>query len=172
MPGHAISHRCAIAECLSQPPGKTCPRPAARPGRAGRRGSRRGPPALPRPASLRLPDTQGRSPGPCARRNDAEGWVPLVWRNEPNVRLARPGILPPLLWRRPGEPRCCIAGAAILLVMWSVHYLLFRTASWPAWVGTVIVVENVVSSLVHSHLFDFMHGWLYVYGVGVIRRES
>ena len=52
--------------------------------------------------------------------------------------------------------------------MWSVHYLLFRTASWPAWVGTVIVVENVVSSLVHSHLFDFMHGWLYVYGVGVI----
>jgi hypothetical protein len=74
---------------------KTCARPAARPGRAGRRGSRRGPPALPCPAFLRLPDTQGRSPGPCARRNNAEGWVPLVWRNEPNVRLARPGVLPP-----------------------------------------------------------------------------
>jgi O-antigen ligase len=36
-----------------------------------------------------------------------------------------------------------------------------------AWIGTVVVVENVISSLVSSHLFDFMHGWLYVFGVGV-----
>ena len=40
-------------------------------------------------------------------------------------------------------------------------------AGWTAWVGTVVVVENVVSSLAHSHLFDFTHGWLYVFGVGV-----
>ena len=51
--------------------------------------------------------------------------------------------------------------------MWTAHYLLFRTAGWTAWVGTVVVVENAVSSIAHSHLFDFTHGWLYVFGVGV-----
>jgi hypothetical protein len=52
--------------------------------------------------------------------------------------------------------------------MWIAHYFLFRTAGRIAWIGTVVVVDNVVSSLVHSHLFDFMHGWLYVFGVGVV----
>jgi hypothetical protein len=61
-----------------------------------------------------------------------------------------------------------LAGAAVLLAMWTAHYFLFRTPGWIAWVGTVIVVENVVSSLAHSHLFDFLHGWLYVFGVGVV----
>jgi len=32
----------------------------------------------------------------------------------------------------------------------------------------VIVVDNVVCSTVHSHLFDFNNGWLYVLGVGVL----
>jgi O-antigen ligase len=61
-----------------------------------------------------------------------------------------------------------LAGAALLLAMWTAHYFLFRFPGWIAWVGTVVVVENVVSSLAHSHLFDFMHGWLYVFGVGVV----
>ena len=61
-----------------------------------------------------------------------------------------------------------LAGAAVLLAMWTAHYLLFRTAGWVAWAGTVVVVENIVSSLAHSHLFDFMHGWLYVFSVGVV----
>jgi O-antigen ligase len=60
-----------------------------------------------------------------------------------------------------------LAGAAVLLAMWTAHYLLFRTVGWTAWAGTVVVVENAVSSIVHSHLFDFTHGWLYVFGVGV-----
>jgi O-antigen ligase len=60
-----------------------------------------------------------------------------------------------------------LAGTVILLVMWIAHYCLFRGAGWTVWVGTVVVVENVVSSLAHSHLFDFMHGWLYVFAVGV-----
>jgi O-antigen ligase len=30
------------------------------------------------------------------------------------------------------------------------------------------VVENIVSSTAHSHLFDFTNGWLYVFGVGVL----
>jgi O-antigen ligase len=51
--------------------------------------------------------------------------------------------------------------------MWIAHYFLFRTAGVVAWIGTVVVVENVISSLTSSHLFDFMHGWLYVFGVGV-----
>ena len=61
-----------------------------------------------------------------------------------------------------------LAGAAVLLAMWIAHYFLFRFPGWIAWVGTVVVVENVVSSLAHSHSFDFMHGWLYVFGVGVV----
>jgi hypothetical protein len=61
-----------------------------------------------------------------------------------------------------------LVGAAVLLAMWTAHYLLFCTAGWVAWVGTVVVVENVGSSLAHSHLFDFLHGWLYVFGVGVV----
>lgn len=59
-------------------------------------------------------------------------------------------------------------GALVLWAMWAAHVLLFRGPSADAWLGTVIVVENVVSSLFHSHLFDFNNGWLYVFGVGVL----
>jgi O-antigen ligase len=56
--------------------------------------------------------------------------------------------------------------------MWIAHFLLFRGASPAAgpasWIGPVVVVENVVSSVAHSHLFDFTNGWLYVFGVGVL----
>jgi hypothetical protein len=60
-----------------------------------------------------------------------------------------------------------LLGATVLLAMWIAHYFLFRAAGFVAWIGTVVVVENVISSLTSSHLFDFMHGWLYVFGVGV-----
>jgi O-antigen ligase len=29
-------------------------------------------------------------------------------------------------------------------------------------------VQNFLSSLVNSHLFDFGQGWLYVFGVGIL----
>jgi O-antigen ligase len=58
-------------------------------------------------------------------------------------------------------------GAQVLLVMWFAHYSLFLSRDLTAWIGTVVVVENVVSSMSSSHLFDFVHGWLYVVGVGV-----
>jgi hypothetical protein len=61
-----------------------------------------------------------------------------------------------------------LLGTVVLLAMWIAHYFLFRTTGITAWVGTVVVVENVVSSLTSSHLFDFTHGWLYVFGVGVV----
>jgi hypothetical protein len=31
-----------------------------------------------------------------------------------------------------------------------------------------VVIENIVSSTVHSHLFDANNGWLYAFGVGVL----
>ena len=45
---------------------------------------------------------------------------------------------------------------------------LSMTSLRAAWLGTVIVVDNVVCSTVHSQLFDFNNGWLYVFGVGVL----
>jgi len=45
---------------------------------------------------------------------------------------------------------------------------LFRTAGFAAWIGTVVVIENFISSLTSSHLSDFMHGGLYVFAVCVI----
>jgi O-antigen ligase len=57
-------------------------------------------------------------------------------------------------------------GAIVLLAMWYGHFLLFRERGWIAWTGMTVVIENVVSSAVNSHLFDFSQGWLYVFGVG------
>jgi hypothetical protein len=59
-------------------------------------------------------------------------------------------------------------GAAVLLAMWAAHGLLFRGGGLMAWIGTIIVVQNFLSSMVNSHLFDFGQGWLYVFGVGII----
>src|SRR6202043_2454790 len=59
-------------------------------------------------------------------------------------------------------------GAAVLLAMWAAHVLLFRGTGLMAWIGTIIVVQNFLSSLVNSHLFDFGQGWLYVFGVGIV----
>jgi O-antigen ligase len=61
-----------------------------------------------------------------------------------------------------------LLGAIVLWSMWIAHLRIFRGEGSIAWLGTVIVVENIVSSTVHSHLFDSAHGWLYVFGVGVL----
>jgi O-antigen ligase len=61
-----------------------------------------------------------------------------------------------------------IAGAAVLWAMWISHLLLFRGTSIAAWLGLVVVVENILGSLVNSHLFDFTPGWIYVLGVGAL----
>jgi O-antigen ligase len=61
-----------------------------------------------------------------------------------------------------------IVGGAILIAMWLAHFALFRGAGLVAWIGLVMVAQNVISSLFNSHLFDNFHGWLYVFGVGVI----
>jgi len=52
-------------------------------------------------------------------------------------------------------------------MMWLVHLLIFRGDDLANWVGLLVVVQNIVSSLFNSHLFDFHEGWMYVLGVGV-----
>jgi len=60
-----------------------------------------------------------------------------------------------------------MAGALVLWAMWIAHLLLFRGGGLAEWVGLVIVAQNIVGSLFNSHLFDFVQGWVYVFGVGV-----
>jgi hypothetical protein len=61
-----------------------------------------------------------------------------------------------------------LIGGVVLWAMWIAHLLLFRGNSIAAWFGLLVVVEDIVFSSVHSHLFDFTSGWLYVFGVGVL----
>jgi O-antigen ligase len=60
-----------------------------------------------------------------------------------------------------------IVGGIILYALWFSHLMLFTAGRQEAWIGVVVVVQNVVSSFFNSHLFDFHEGWMYVLGVGV-----
>lgn len=60
-----------------------------------------------------------------------------------------------------------VLGCVLLYAMWFVHWRLFRTTDFVSWIGLIVVIQNVVSSLLNSHLIDFTEGWLYVFGVGV-----
>jgi hypothetical protein len=59
------------------------------------------------------------------------------------------------------------AGVLLVLAMWAAHFVLFWQLGLVAWVGLVVVAQNVIGSQFNSHLFDFTQGWLYVLGVGV-----
>jgi len=61
-----------------------------------------------------------------------------------------------------------VLGTIVLVAMWTAHFMLFRGRGFIAWIGLIVVVQNIVSSLFNSHLFDFTQGWLYVFGVGVV----
>jgi len=60
-----------------------------------------------------------------------------------------------------------LIGIAVLYAMWLLHLLLFRGDGLAAWIGLLVVVQNIFTSLFNSHLFDFHEGWMYVLGVGV-----
>ncbi len=60
-----------------------------------------------------------------------------------------------------------LVGVALLYAMWIAHLLLFRGEGVVAWIGLLVVVQNMFSSLFNSHLFDFHEGWMYVLGVGI-----
>jgi len=58
-------------------------------------------------------------------------------------------------------------GIVVLYAMWLVHLLLFRGDGLATWIGLMVVVQNIFTSLFNSHIFDFHEGWMYVLGVGV-----
>jgi hypothetical protein len=60
-----------------------------------------------------------------------------------------------------------VIGVAVLYAIWILHLLLFRGDGLACWIGLLVVVQNVFTSLFNSHLFDFHEGWMYVIGVGV-----
>jgi hypothetical protein len=60
-----------------------------------------------------------------------------------------------------------VIGIVLLYATWLVHLLLFRGDGLANWIGLMVVVQNVFTSLFNSHLFDFHEGWMYVLGVGV-----
>jgi O-antigen ligase len=60
-----------------------------------------------------------------------------------------------------------VVGIVVLYAMWLSHLLLFRGDGLVAWIGLLVVVQNIFTSLFNSHLFDFHEGWMYVLGVGI-----
>jgi O-antigen ligase len=68
-------------------------------------------------------------------------------------------------------------GCVILYAMWLAHLSFFRGPGLYPWVGFIVVIQNITSSLFNSHLFDFVPGWIYVIGVSVatgmiLRRDD
>jgi O-antigen ligase len=60
-----------------------------------------------------------------------------------------------------------MVGVAVLFLMWLLHLLLFRGGGLANWIGLLVVVQNIFTSLFNSHIFDFHEGWMYVLGVGI-----
>jgi O-antigen ligase len=60
-----------------------------------------------------------------------------------------------------------VTGIVILYAMWLAHLLLFRGDGLVVWIGLLVVVQNIFSSLFNSHISDFNEGWMYVLGVGI-----
>ncbi|MEA3109238.1 MAG: O-antigen ligase [Gammaproteobacteria bacterium] len=60
-----------------------------------------------------------------------------------------------------------LLGCLVLFAMWFAHSAMFASRGLITWIGAVVVTQNILSSLLNSHLFDFHEGWIYVVGVGV-----
>jgi O-antigen ligase len=60
-----------------------------------------------------------------------------------------------------------VIGVVVMYATWLFHFLLFRGDGLVPWIGLMVVLQNIFSSLFNSHLFDFHEGWMYVLGVGV-----
>jgi O-antigen ligase len=59
-------------------------------------------------------------------------------------------------------------GTMLLYAMWFSHILLFRGEGLVAWLGTALVVQNIVAGFFNTSLVEFTHGWMYIFGVGVL----
>jgi hypothetical protein len=44
---------------------------------------------------------------------------------------------------------------------------MFRGGDFANRIGLLVVVQNVLTSVFNSHIFDFHEGWMYVLGVGI-----
>ena len=55
----------------------------------------------------------------------------------------------------------------MLYAMWFFHLRMFPGSGLVAWIGLLVVVQNILASLFNSHLFDFHEGWMYILGVGI-----
>jgi O-antigen ligase len=60
-----------------------------------------------------------------------------------------------------------VLGVVTLYAMWLSHLLMFRGDGLFNWIGLLVVVQNIFTSLFNSHIFDFHEGWMYVLGVGI-----
>jgi hypothetical protein len=60
-----------------------------------------------------------------------------------------------------------VLGVVVLYAMWLTHLMLFRGDAFANWIGLLVVVQNLLTSVFNSHIFDFHEGWMYVLGVGV-----
>jgi O-antigen ligase len=60
-----------------------------------------------------------------------------------------------------------VVGVVVLYAMWLLHLGLFRGEGLVNWLGLLVVVQNIFTSLFNSHVFDFHEGWMYVLGVGI-----
>ena len=60
-----------------------------------------------------------------------------------------------------------VLGIIVLYAMWLSHLLMFRGEGLFNWIGLLVVVQNIFTSLFNSHIFDFHEGWMYVLGVGI-----
>jgi O-antigen ligase len=58
-------------------------------------------------------------------------------------------------------------GVLMLYALWFAHLALFRGEGLACWIGLLVVAQNMLTSLLNTHLFDFTPGWIYVLGVGV-----
>ncbi|MBB4428358.1 membrane protein implicated in regulation of membrane protease activity [Bradyrhizobium sp. CIR48] len=58
-------------------------------------------------------------------------------------------------------------GAAMLYGMWVAHARMFGGSGAAAWFGLAALAQNVLGSLVNSHISDFTQGWTYAICVGV-----
>jgi len=58
-------------------------------------------------------------------------------------------------------------GVLVLYALWFAHLSMFRGKGLASWIGLLVVVQNMLSSLLNTHLFDFTSGWIYVLGVGI-----
>ena len=60
-----------------------------------------------------------------------------------------------------------VIGIILLYSMWITHFLMFTEMRWIAWLGIIVVSQNILDSLFNSHLSDYVEGWIYVMGVGI-----